>query len=97
MTRPQYGKPETWPHRVRDPDAKLVEYGIQRSGLCWVVIERTTFSTFGIMTRSVAGPFWRYRTAERKADVLTETHTEQMREREWFIQAMITPASKEDR
>jgi hypothetical protein len=73
VTRPQYGKPETWPkpHTVH-------AFVVERRGWCWVVLGRVWEITgrAGEIVRprdaQVAGPFWRRSSADARVEELRQ-------------------------
>lgn len=56
MTHPQYGKPETWPHRIRKPEDSVT---LERRGRRWWVVVRYGWIGWE------CGPYWRRSTAEK--------------------------------
>lgn len=66
MTRPEYGKPETWPHRVHEPDGAVGVYTVEQRGRRWWAIAR--YGQFGWE----CGPYWRRSSAEKRRRELAE-------------------------
>lgn len=57
MTHPQYGKPETWPHRIHEPD--VTEHTVVKRGRRWWVVSKSGWIGWE------SGPYWRRSTAEK--------------------------------
>lgn len=74
MTRPEYGKPETWPRQTPGPTDQIITYRVERHGpFNWHVIQHTTYipGGGGTLNVSAAGPYWRHTRAIRECQHLT--------------------------
>lgn len=66
MTHPQYGKPETWPHRIREDVNEAAVYTVERRGKRWWAVVRYGWIGWE------CGPYWRRSTAEKVRRRLAE-------------------------
>lgn len=74
MTRPEYGKPETWPRQTPGPTDMIITYRVERLGhFNWHVIQHTTYIPYGgTLNVSAAGPYWRHGRAITECQRLIE-------------------------